>query len=114
MIEQNSNPQKAKPGGGNQSGSPGQGAAAGNESTSGQPGSLGDEPADIPGGEELAVEARADDVAEIQQSVEREGMGQHRHRGRGRDQALDATADVDELGSQQSGAAKTGDGGPRR
>jgi hypothetical protein len=165
MTEQNPNPQNAKPDGGNQSGSPGQGAAAGNkqkaadqgghagmaghggqhsggmggehggdlhdigtgqsgmtggagmggnESTSGQPGGLSDEPADIPGGEELAGEVGLDDVAEIQQSAQREGMGQHRHRGRGHDQAEDATADVDKLGSQQSGAAKSGDGGPRR
>lgn len=52
--------------------------------------------------------------AEIQQSAQREGMGHHRHSGRGNEQALDATRDVDDLGSHQGAAAESGDRKPRR
>jgi hypothetical protein len=100
--------------GSGQSGMTGGSGMGGNEPASGQLGSQSDQPADIPGGEQYAGQMGGDETAEIQQSAQREGMGHHRHTGRERDQALDATADVDSLGSQQSGAAKSGDGGPRR
>ena len=45
---------------------------------------------------------------EIQHSAQREGMGQHRHSSRGNDNALDAAADVDDVGSQQPSAGQAG------
>lgn len=58
------------------------------------------------GEESLQGEGNASDdaFAEVQQSVPREGMGNHRHSNRGNEQALDADADVDDLG-KHSGAA---------
>jgi hypothetical protein len=100
--------------GSGQSGMTGGAGMGGNESVSAQSAGQSDQPADIPGGEQYSGRMGGDDTAEIQQSAQREGMGHHRHTGRGREQALDATADVDKLGSQQSAAAKSGDGGPRR
>ena len=47
------------------------------------------------------------DEAELQQSAQREGMGSHRHSGRGNEQAIDATADVDDLGNRIRGAANS-------
>jgi hypothetical protein len=40
-----------------------------------------------------------------EQSAQREGMGNHRHSGRGNEQAIDAAADVDDLGNRIRGAA---------
>ncbi|MFP5391728.1 MAG: hypothetical protein ACLGI6_09300 [Gammaproteobacteria bacterium] len=48
-----------------------------------------------------------DEVAEVQQSAQREGMGNHRHSNRGNEQAIDAVADVDKLGNHVSSAAKS-------
>ena len=49
----------------------------------------------------------AQDVAEVQQSAQREGMGQHRHSSRGNEQALDADANVDDLGNHIRGAGNS-------
>ena len=46
----------------------------------------------------------APEAAETQQSAQREGMGSHRHT-RPNEQALDAAADVDSLGTHERGAA---------
>jgi hypothetical protein len=46
----------------------------------------------------------APEEAEAQQSAQREGMGSHRHT-RPNEQALDAAADVDSLGTHERGAA---------
>jgi hypothetical protein len=46
----------------------------------------------------------APEEAETQQSAQREGMGSHRHT-RPNEQALDASADVDSLGTHERGAA---------
>ncbi|MES3021486.1 MAG: hypothetical protein V4857_07850 [Pseudomonadota bacterium] len=56
-----------------------------------------------PGNEQLAEPAGGED-AEIQQSVQREGMGNHRHSNRGNEQAIDAT-DAEDLGSHEGAAA---------
>ena len=48
-----------------------------------------------------------EDTLEVQQSAQREGMGSHRHSNRGNEQALDATADVDDLGNRIRGAANS-------
>ena len=47
------------------------------------------------------------ETSEVQQSAQREGMGSHRHSNRGNEQALDATADVDDLGNHVKGAANS-------
>ena len=44
-------------------------------------------------------------AGEVQQSQQREGMGNHRHSSRGNEQAIDADADMDDLGSHIKGAA---------
>lgn len=49
----------------------------------------------------------AGDEADVQQSAQREGMGSHRHSGRGNEQAIDAAADVDDLGNRIRGAANS-------
>ena len=57
------------------------------------------------GGRQGDVDAA--DEAEVQQSAQREGMGSHRHSGRGNEQAIDAAADVDDLGNRIRGAANS-------
>jgi hypothetical protein len=57
------------------------------------------------GGRQGGVDAG--DEAEVQQSAQREGMGSHRHGGRGNEQAIDAAADVDDLGNRIRGAANS-------
>ncbi|MFL6656741.1 MAG: hypothetical protein ACJ8GW_01615 [Massilia sp.] len=52
------------------------------------------------------------ELGEIQQSTQREGMGNHRHSARGNEQALDADADVDDLGSHVGSAAHSRSKGP--
>ncbi len=90
--------------GAGQSGMTGRGGMGGNASPQ------GDRPGAIRQG---GVETTSDDSrmgnaaqAEIQQSAPREGMGNHRHSNRGNEQALDAAADVDDVGSHQSSAGK--------
>lgn len=51
-----------------------------------------------------AARMGAPEEGEIQQSAQREGMGSHRHT-RPNEQALDAAADVDSLGTHERGAA---------
>ena len=46
-------------------------------------------------------------IAEVQQSAQREGMGNHRHSNRGNEQAIDATTDTADLGSHRRGAASS-------
>lgn len=48
-----------------------------------------------------------EEMLEVQQSAQREGMGSHRHSNRSNEQALDATADVDALGTHIRGAANS-------
>ncbi|NML61726.1 hypothetical protein HHL21_11670 [Massilia sp. RP-1-19] len=50
------------------------------------------------------------DTLEVQQSAQREGMGSHRHSSRGNAQAIDAAADVDDLGNHLRGAANSRNG----
>lgn len=59
------------------------------------------------GGAPQAGNLGMEDTLEVQQSAQREGMGSHRHGNRGNEQALDATADVDDLGSRIRGAANS-------
>ena len=89
-----------------QSGMTGRAGMGGNDTSR----SEGDDPAAIRQG---GAEMQRDDsrmgneqMAEVQQSAQREGMGQHRHSNRGNEQALDAAADVDSLGSHHSAAGK--------
>ena len=87
-----------------QSGMTGRGGMGGNEPAVMQPGSQSGEPTDIPGGDVGQFAMGDDAIAEIQQSAQRQGMG-HPDSRRRQKQALDATSDVDKLGSQNSGAA---------
>lgn len=48
-----------------------------------------------------------DEPAEVQQSAQREGMGHHRHSTRGNEQNLDATIDIDDLGSHGNAAGSS-------
>lgn len=96
--------------GSGQSGMTGRGGMGGNEPAVVEPGSQSGEPTDIPGGDEGALAMGDDEIAEVQQSAQREGMGHHDNRRRQK-QALDATSDVDKLGSQNSGAANSSDDG---
>lgn len=89
-----------------------QGKQQGNQQSRTGQGSMqgGTEPGeqDIDAGyDTLAGNMGMDDTAEIQQSAQREGMGSHRHSGRGNEQALDAAADVDDLGNHIRGAASS-------
>lgn len=70
----------------------------------------GDEPAfeDVDlGYDPQAGNMGSQETSEVQQSAQREGMGSHRHSNRGNEQALDATADVDDLGNHIKGAANS-------
>lgn len=70
----------------------------------------GDEPAyeDVDlGYDPQAGNLGSQETSEVQQSAQREGMGSHRHSNRGNEQALDATADVDDLGNHVKGAANS-------
>lgn len=86
-------------------GQPGQSQQGGQQS-----GGMGDNPGNtsMPDsiaqeGNEQRAEAGGHEIGEVQQSAQREGMGQHRHRNRG-NQDLDAT-DADDLGSRDRAAA---------
>ena len=83
--------------GSGQSGMTGGAGMGGNPTNTGAPDSIAQE-----GNEQLA-EAGGHEIAEVQQSAQREGMGQHRLRNRG-NQDIDAT-DADDLGSRDRGAA---------
>ena len=48
-----------------------------------------------------------DEPAEVQQSAQRAGMGNHRQSTRGNEQAIDGASDVDDLGSHNSAAGKS-------
>jgi hypothetical protein len=96
--------------GSGQSGMAGPGSMGGHEPATMQPGSQSGPATDIPGGDAGPLELGDDEIAEVQQSAQREGMGHHDHRRRQK-QVLDATSDVDKLGSQNSGAANSNDDG---
>lgn len=81
------------------SGMTGRGGVGGNNNDHHQSG--GD--AGAQSGNEQRAEAGGHEAAEIQQSAQREGMGQHRHRGRDSAHAIDAT-DKEDLGSRDSAA----------
>lgn len=57
------------------------------------------------GNEQRTDEADDPPVAEVQQSAQREGMGNHRHNSRGNQQAEDASVDMDDLGTHAPAAA---------
>lgn len=97
--------------GSGQSGMTGRGGMGGNDNDHDQPGAnlASGQQTHEAAGEQYAGPLDEEEPAEVQQSAQREGMGQHRHRGRGHEQALDGAADVDKLGSQESGAAKSND-----
>ncbi len=59
-------------------------------------------------GNEQRAEAGGHEIAEVQQSAQREGMGQHRQRGRDHTQDEDAT-DAADLGSRDGAAAEEQD-----
>lgn len=85
----------------------GQGGMGGNDRGSRQG---GDQPAYEnvdPGYDPQAGNLGSQETSEVQQSAQREGMGSHRHSNRGNEQALDATADVDDLGNHVKGAANS-------
>jgi hypothetical protein len=95
--------------GSGQSGMTGRGGMGGNESD--------DNTADTrnrqqsgDGNAQMADAIGTDEMAEVQQSVQREGMGNHRHSQRGNEQALDADDAVDDLGSHHSAAGTSGSG----
>jgi hypothetical protein len=96
--------------GSGQSGMAGAGGLGGHEPATMQPGSQSGPVTDIPGGDAGPLEMGDDEIAEVQQSAQRVGMGHHDTRRRQK-QALDATSDVDKLGSQNSGAANSNDDG---
>ncbi len=94
--------------GSGQSGMTGRGGMGGNES--GYP-DANDAQSPLSGGSDAQREDSmmgSEQAAEVQQSAQREGMGNHRHSSRGNEQALDAAADVDDVGSHQSSAGKEG------
>lgn len=84
-----------------------------------QPGAMGENRGSRQGGDEPAREEvdpgydpqagnlGSEETSEVQQSAQREGMGSHRHSNRGNEQALDAAADVDDLGNHIKGAANS-------
>ena len=84
--------------GSGQSGMTGGGAMGGNAQSGRQGGQDGEQMADE-GARQGAGEASYDEFAIVQQSVTREGMGNHRHSHRGYEQAFHADADVDDLGN---------------
>jgi hypothetical protein len=85
-----------------QSGMTGRGGMGGNDNDHQKPGAAGQQ-SSAPGNEQRA-EAGGHEAAEIQQSAQREGMGQHRHSGRGNEQAIDETDEAD-LGRHDASAA---------
>lgn len=94
--------------GSGQSGMTGRGGMGGNTEENRQGGDEAILPPDAGNRQSADVEAAYDEVAEVQQSAQREGMGHHRHSGRGHEQAIDADADVDDLGSHHDGAGRSG------
>ena len=58
-----------------------------------------------PGSRQSGDRSEEPPTNEVQQSAQREGMGEHRHSARGNEQAIDATTD-DDLGSHRPGAAR--------
>lgn len=84
-----------------------------------QPGGMGGNPGSRQGGDDPAREEvdpgydpqagnlGSQETSEVQQSAQREGMGSHRHSNRGNEQAIDAAADVDDLGNHIKGAANS-------
>lgn len=89
--------------GSGQSGMTGRAGMGGNNNDHKQSGGAGN----MQGGDDRLAEAGGHQAAEIQQSAQREGMGNHRHSSRGNEQAVDAT-DADDMGSRDSAAAERG------
>lgn len=80
------------------------GSGMGGNAQSGRQGGQGSEQQAGEGALQGEGNASYDEYAEVQQSVPREGMGNHRHSSRGNEQAIDADADVDDLGSHRGAA----------
>lgn len=55
-------------------------------------------------GNEQRAEASGHEIAEVQQSAQREGLGNHRHRSRANEELIDTT-DAAERGGRESAAA---------
>ena len=89
------------------SGMTGRGGMGGNNNDHHQSGADGA----MQGGNEQLAEAGGHEITEIQQSAQREGMGQHWHRGRGNEQDIDAADDQD-LGSRDRAAANSDEPAP--
>ena len=87
--------------GSGQSGMTGRGGMGGNDNDHRK--DSGDNQQAAQPGNEQRDEA-GDDIAEVQQSAPREGMGRHRHPGRAHEQALDETEAAD-LGHHDGAAA---------
>lgn len=94
-----------------QSGTTGRGGMGGNAQGARQ-GSPGMAQKAGPGERQASDDATYDDYAEVQQSIQREGMGNHRHSARGNEQALDADDEVDDLGSHHGSAGRSRTDGP--
>ena len=91
-----------------QSGMTGRAGMGGNEQKSGQ----GASQKAGPGERQAGGGHSYDDYAEVQQSIQREGMGKHRHSGRGNEQALDVDDDVDSVGTHHGSAGRSHTEGP--
>ena len=93
--------------GSGQSGMTGRGGMGGNETQ--KQGGKGSSQHAGPGERQSGDDASYDEFAEVQQSAPREGMGNHRHSSRGNEQAIDADAAVDDVGSHRGAAGRTSD-----
>lgn len=94
-----------------QSGMTGRGGMGGNENNTRQGGRGSAQKAE-PGERQSGDDASYDEYAEVQQSIQREGMGSRRHSGRGNEQALDADDDFDDVGSHHGSAGRSRTDGP--
>ncbi|HEX8613969.1 MAG TPA: hypothetical protein VF800_22050 [Telluria sp.] len=90
--------------GSGQSGMTGRGGMGGNESDDEASETRNRQRSADDGNTQMADTIGIDEIAEVQQSAQREGMGNHRHSGRGNEQALDADDAQDDLGSHHSAA----------
>lgn len=96
--------------GSGQSGMTGRGGMGGNESDATASDTRNAQRSADDGNAQMDDTMGTDDIAEVQQSVQREGMGNHRHSQRGNEQALDADDAQDDLGSHHSAAGTSAPG----
>ena len=76
-----------------------------NDHEPGDSGSGSEQRAD-PGGRQ-GDDVFCDEFAEVQQSAQREGMGRRQHSNRANEQALDADADIDNVGTRNQSASRS-------